>query len=347
MKQTRLVVALSVLLLGWAGFSWAQDQATPYYNAGNNFYSQQNYDQAIRYYQYATQLNPNLWQAYQGLGNCYYAKGDKTTALTDYQKALAINPNNAQLSSFAQSLQAQAGSAPQSANNGPVAQTSSPAATPGSPKFELDVLAGGAFVLGGESPAGNAEGVTVGLGGGYGIGLGGGVGAYFPLIPDLSIGANIAYYTYGATYTYEYPSGYGISGGITESASSSNLEIVAAAKYHLQGNPNLKPYLLGGLGMANVTSSGSVTEVLTGLVNENEGEKLPSISSFCPMVQIGGGVEIPAGKDMNFFAEGKFNFIFVGSATQSVTVDGVTGNSTYAGYTFIEFPINVGLDFNL
>ncbi len=110
MKNARLVVALSVLFLGWAGFSSAQDQALSYYNAGNTFYSQQNYDQATRYYQYATQLNPNLWQAYQGLGNCYYAKGDKATSLTDYQKALALNPNNPQLSQFVQTLQPQASS---------------------------------------------------------------------------------------------------------------------------------------------------------------------------------------------------------------------------------------------
>ncbi len=345
MKKTQWALMLFVTAFGLTGPSAAQDQSASYYNAGNTFYSQQNYDQAIRYYQYATQLNPNLWQAYQGLGNCYYAKGDKATALTDYQKALAINPNNPQVTSFVQSLQAQAGPAPQSSNNGPVAQTASLSTTSGNPKFELDILAGGSFVLSGESPAANAEGVTVSLAGGYGIGLGGGVGAYYALGPDLSIGANFAYYAYSATYTYEFPSLEGISGGVTESASSSNLEMVAAAKYHLHGNPNLKPYLLGGLGMANVTSSGSVTEVVSGI--GGEGEKLPSVSSFCPMVQIGGGIEIPAGKDMNFLAEGKFNFIFVGSTSQSVTASGVTGNQTYAGYTFIEFPINVGLDFNL
>ena len=107
MKHTRLVAAVLFLLLGLVGSSSAQDQSLQYYQAGNTFYAQRNYDQAIRYYQYAGQLNPNLWQAYQGLGNCYYAKGDKATALTNYQKALAINPNNPQLSSFVQSLQAQ------------------------------------------------------------------------------------------------------------------------------------------------------------------------------------------------------------------------------------------------
>ena len=67
MKHARLAVAVLFLLLGLAGSSSAQDQATPYYTAGNQFYSQQNYDKAISYYQYAAKLNPNLWQAYQGL----------------------------------------------------------------------------------------------------------------------------------------------------------------------------------------------------------------------------------------------------------------------------------------
>ncbi len=124
MKHARLAVAVLFLLLGLAGSSSAQDQATPYYTAGNQFYSQQNYDKAISYYQYAAKLNPNLWQAYQGLGNSYYAKGDKANALTNYQKALAINPNNPQLSSFTQSLQAQVGSAPPALPNNSSAASS-------------------------------------------------------------------------------------------------------------------------------------------------------------------------------------------------------------------------------
>ncbi len=110
MKYVRFsVFALSVLI---AVTVQAQDQSSAYYQAGNTLYGQKNYDMAIRYYQAAVQVNPQMWQADQGLGNCYYAKGDKVNALASYQKALDINPNNPGLSNFVQTLRAQVPAAP-------------------------------------------------------------------------------------------------------------------------------------------------------------------------------------------------------------------------------------------
>jgi len=346
MKHARFAVAVSLLLLGLSGASWAQDQSLPYYNAGNSFYAQKNYDQAIRYYQAAAQMNPQLWQAYQGEGNCYYAKGDKASALTNYQKALSINPSNPQLSSFTQTLQAQVGSNPQMpTNSGPVAQRTSPSAISNAPKFELDVLAGGSFVVSAPSLSAGSSGVSTGVSGGYGIGLGGGIGGYYPIGPNFAIGGNVAYYTYSANYSSNYSFG-SISEGTTETVNQSNIEILAAAKYHFEGK-DMRPYLLGGLGVADVSNSGSVTTVVSGSSGLNSGSTFPSTSSISPMIQIGGGVEVPAGKDMNFFAEAKLGFIFAGGTSQSVTEYGIPVTQTSPGYTFIELPVNVGLDFNL
>src|SRR5580700_4147512 len=98
MKHFRFTAAVFMTLLGLATALRAQDQSAQYLQAGNTFYSQKSYDQAIRYYQAATQMNANSWQAYQGLGGCYYAKGDNSNALVNYQKSLDINPNNPQVS---------------------------------------------------------------------------------------------------------------------------------------------------------------------------------------------------------------------------------------------------------
>jgi hypothetical protein len=133
MKHTGFLVAASFIFIGLTGLSFAQDQSMQYYQAGNTLYSQKDYDKAITYYQYATQLNPNQWQAYQGLGNCYYAKGDKATAVTNYQKSLAINPNNPQLSQFVQTIQPQAAPPPSASTAAASSSTSSPGPSATSP----------------------------------------------------------------------------------------------------------------------------------------------------------------------------------------------------------------------
>jgi hypothetical protein len=343
---------LFILFLGLATLCQAQDKSAPYYQAGNNFYSQQNYDQAIRYYQYAAQLNPQLWQAYQGLGNCYYAKGDKATALTNYQKALAINPNNPQLSSFTQSLQAQVGSSPAAPNNSAMAGASAaPSSSGGAGRPEFDVMAGANMVLSGEGAYGvpAADITGAGFAGGYGLGFGGGVGLYFPVDKTFMIGGNAAFYAYGTNYTYSTGEPGVYSEGWTITNNQSNIEFVAAAKMKLGGGGNLQPYLLGGLGFSMVSSSGSVTEVETegGTTVSSFGYALPSSSAFSPMVQVGGGVQFPMGNNMNFFGEAKFNLIFVGGSTYTVNIEGTNYQEPVAGYTFIEFPIDIGLNFNL
>src|ERR1035441_11072724 len=97
MKKFKFVGVSILFILVLASGARAQDQSSPYLQAGNTFYSQKNYNQAIRYYQAAVQFNANSWQAYQGLGGCYYAKGDNGNALANYQKSLDINPNNTQI----------------------------------------------------------------------------------------------------------------------------------------------------------------------------------------------------------------------------------------------------------
>lgn len=328
MKHARLAVAVSLLLIGLSGASWAQDQSLRYYQAGNNFYSQKSYDQAIRYYEYAGQLNPQLWQAYQGAGNSYYAKGDKASALRDYQKALAINPNNPQLSSFAQTLQAQVGSAPpsQPSANNPVMTTAngSPAVSSAAKNFEIDPMAG----------------IAISSSAGYGLGFGGGVGAYYSLPPDskLAIGGSVGFYTfnYSTKVNGGVPTYY--SSVTTTNSNWTNIEILASGKYQFDGQ-GIKPYLTGGAGLSlfGVSSSGGTTYTLDPPYNTpyyqslvpNTSYSTPGGSSIYPTIQVGGGVELPMGPDMNVFGETKYTLII--------------GQGGTAGY----IPIAIGLSFKM
>ncbi len=93
--------------------------ADQYYQYGNRFYQAKDFVNAAKYYQAATQLNPNLVQAHQALGNCLYMQGKKAEALAEYQKTLALNPNNAQLAAYVNNLKAQVGTAPAAAATAP------------------------------------------------------------------------------------------------------------------------------------------------------------------------------------------------------------------------------------
>src|SRR5579859_1202646 len=107
MKCFPYVLVLSFWFGGLLGHALAQDKAAAYYQAGNIFYGQNKYDEAIHYFESATQANPDLWQAYQGEGSCYYAKGEKAKSLPYFQKALNLNRNNPSLAAFINNLRSQ------------------------------------------------------------------------------------------------------------------------------------------------------------------------------------------------------------------------------------------------
>ena len=311
MKSLRLAVVVFLLCFGLSALSSAQDQSLQYYQAGNTTYSQKNYDLAIRYYQAAAQLNPQMWQAYQGMGNCYYAKGDKASALTNYQKSLAINPNNTQLSPFVQSLQAQVGSTgtttPADQNANPAASNASPAVGGPAKNFELEVGLG----------AGLASNVsTQGVGTDFGFGFGGRARVLY-LLPDghLGLGGTLGFYTFSK--------GLGSYGGQTVNENTSSLEISGTVKYRFDGT-NLKPYGVACLGIASNSTNQSAGS-----------QSSPSVSQTSPMIQIGGGAEFAAGNDMSIFGEVKYVMILV------------SGQNGAPGGTLSYIPLEAGLAFNL
>lgn len=268
MKHYRFAAAICLLWIGSVGFSFADDNSMQYYQTGNTFYSQKNYDQAIRYYEAAVQMNPKLWQAYQGLGNCYYAKGDKTEALKNYEKCLDLNPDNPQLNPFVQNLRTQLNSAPplptERANAG---------GTTSEPKFVLAPMAGIGYCT--ET--------------GYGLGFGGGLSGYFSGGNGLFFGPSAAFYTFsGPSYNYY---------GISESYSFSNIELLAVVKY-LIGTSETRPYLIGGFGLSIFSANDTVSESGYGSVST-------SASSSYPMLEVGGGSGVSRWKQHGFIRGGQ------------------------------------------
>src|ERR1035441_9606446 len=225
MKKFKFVGVSILFILVLASGARAQDQSSPYLQAGNTFYSQKNYNQAIRYYQAAVQFNANSWQAYQGLGGCYYAKGDNGNALANYQKSLDINPNNTQVSQFVQYLKTQTSAPPlPSTNNASTASTIRPAWGHSDKNFELNL----------------GPGVAIDSGGSEGLGIGGSLSGFYMMDQHLGFGGMIHFYSFGYSTTtsgnYLTQSFTFGNETITDSYSVGTLEVVAALKYKLDGN---------------------------------------------------------------------------------------------------------------
>ncbi|MEM2974161.1 MAG: tetratricopeptide repeat protein [Candidatus Micrarchaeia archaeon] len=68
--------------------------ATTYYEKGNNYYEQGDYDRAIENYNMAIILNPQFLEAYFNRALCYYNKKNYDKAIEDYTHAIDIDPDN-------------------------------------------------------------------------------------------------------------------------------------------------------------------------------------------------------------------------------------------------------------
>lgn len=69
--------------------------AEEYFELGNLASDQNNHEDAIKYYSYAIQLNPQFFRAYINIGDSYNKIGDNKNAIKNYTYALQINPHDA------------------------------------------------------------------------------------------------------------------------------------------------------------------------------------------------------------------------------------------------------------
>ncbi len=332
MKNWKKLIVLAIFSLGGAVSAFAQDQSSAFLQAANSAYAERNYDQAIGDYLQALQGNPNSWQAYQGLGNSYYGKGDYANALANYQKSLDLNPGNTAISQFLPSVRAKAGSAPAASN----VSVPRPNASMGpSDKFELDLDGALAFSTGA----------------GYGLGFGGGAAGYVPMDKNIMIGGSAAYYTFSYNATASENSG-GETVTAGGSSSASSIEFLVSGKYLLEGD-KIKPYLIGGVGASIFSysvggggSAGNGSEGVTETVKS-------SSSGVDPVLSIGGGLKMPAGPNMDVFAQAKLDLV-ISLSGASTSINGNNGGQTVSGTenvggggTFSYIPFEVGVDFNL
>ena len=68
--------------------------ATTYYEKGNNYYEQGDYDRAIEKYNMAVILNPQFLEAYFNRALCYYNKKNYDKSIEDYTRAVEIDSDN-------------------------------------------------------------------------------------------------------------------------------------------------------------------------------------------------------------------------------------------------------------
>lgn len=67
-------------------------EANKLVDQAENYFAQSKYDEAVKNFQKALELDPNIYQAALSLGDCYVFKKDWVNAEKSYQKAIAIDP---------------------------------------------------------------------------------------------------------------------------------------------------------------------------------------------------------------------------------------------------------------
>jgi len=67
--------------------------ADVFYNQGNSYIRENQYDKAIKYYNQAIDLNPHLAGAYYNRGNAYSNIGRYQRAEVDYSRVISLKPN--------------------------------------------------------------------------------------------------------------------------------------------------------------------------------------------------------------------------------------------------------------
>ncbi len=82
------------LLIGFCFFSIAYGDVQSSFEAGNKFYEEKKYDQAIAEYEKVLAENIESSTIYFNLGNSYFKKGDLGKAILNYHRAKRLEPSD-------------------------------------------------------------------------------------------------------------------------------------------------------------------------------------------------------------------------------------------------------------
>jgi tetratricopeptide (TPR) repeat protein len=88
LTERLLILSAIVIAIGCVS------QAIIYYNRGNDYLHEGDYDRALENYNKAIELDPDIYQVYGNRGNIYDVKGEYEKAIADQTKALEINPRD-------------------------------------------------------------------------------------------------------------------------------------------------------------------------------------------------------------------------------------------------------------
>jgi len=96
-KHLGILIACAILLLLSACLQPAAknntaDQAAQLVQQGDTLSKQGNYDEAIKEYTAAIELNPTLTTAYLGRGQVYYFQDRSLMAVSDYSSVIELDP---------------------------------------------------------------------------------------------------------------------------------------------------------------------------------------------------------------------------------------------------------------
>jgi opacity protein-like surface antigen len=201
-----------------------------------------------------------------------------------------------------------------------------------SPGMELD-LSGGLGLSGASlmNPSYNDGSPTGGQ-----VGFGGGLGGFFYLDNNFSTGLIAGYYNFSQKNT-EYipnanPTTYGSYGTMNI------IECMVAGKYCFDGN-RIRPYLLGGVGIAAIESS--VTFIVA-----SAGTPASTPTQVSPMFAIGAGLKFPLNKGLNLFIQDKNSVVIVPETTITFSQSPPVTRSISAS-TQVYSVYDLGVDFEI
>jgi tetratricopeptide (TPR) repeat protein len=321
------------------------------YATANQFYNNQDYSKAIEYYQKLLALDPQNAGANIGLGNSYYQLGQKGKALTYYQKILALQPNNTQVSAMVanlkshsepttmtfmvpstESLPSQPGETKQqktgiNSENPDATSDPSLAGTKTFKRFELSLIGS----------------LDIPNGSNQGLGFGGRICGGYRVDPSFSVLVSLAYLNASYSQLSTTTAGGVVQGTFSNSNNTSILECLGGFKYQL-GSAPIHPYILVGLGIANLVTSSTNIQTSGGSISSYGSLGTNDIS---PVLEIGGGLVFPVGDDMNFFFQTQYQVILILSQTVTQSSYGSTYTNTTNNSLFTDLPIEIGLNFNL
>lgn len=93
-EKTFLIDASEVLTSNNQNRMLENSAGYEYYVAGVDLYNQADYENALNYFKYAIELDPQLVEAYQYIGNILYELNRYQEALEYYKKAVELNPQD-------------------------------------------------------------------------------------------------------------------------------------------------------------------------------------------------------------------------------------------------------------